>query len=104
MSAVSVRRAFITGASGQDGSYLAELLLAKGYEVHVLVLGEGDEPLHPEITELLRRVTIHRGNVDSGRLTRSSRRATHRMLSLAAFGVRYEIEIERPRLPPTSEL
>jgi GDPmannose 4,6-dehydratase len=31
------RRALITGITGQDGSYLAELLLAKGYEVHGLV-------------------------------------------------------------------
>ena len=31
------RRAFITGVTGQDGSYLAELLLAKGYEVHGLI-------------------------------------------------------------------
>jgi GDPmannose 4,6-dehydratase len=31
------RRAFITGITGQDGSYLAELLLAKGYEVHGLI-------------------------------------------------------------------
>jgi GDPmannose 4,6-dehydratase len=30
----NVRRALITGITGQDGSYLAELLLAKGYEVH----------------------------------------------------------------------
>lgn len=30
-------RAFITGITGQDGSYLAELLLAKGYDVHGLV-------------------------------------------------------------------
>ena len=29
--------AFITGVSGQDGSYLAEFLLTKGYEVHGLV-------------------------------------------------------------------
>ena len=29
-----VRVAFITGVSGQDGSYLAELLLEKGYEIH----------------------------------------------------------------------
>ena len=29
-----MKRAFITGIAGQDGSYLAELLLAKGYEVH----------------------------------------------------------------------
>ena len=27
-------KAFITGVSGQDGAYLAELLLSKGYEVH----------------------------------------------------------------------
>ncbi|MGH7973122.1 MAG: GDP-mannose 4,6-dehydratase, partial [Limisphaerales bacterium] len=31
------KKAFITGITGQDGSYLAELLLAKGYEVHGLV-------------------------------------------------------------------
>ena len=29
--------AFITGITGQDGSYLAELLLGKGYEVHGLI-------------------------------------------------------------------
>ena len=29
--------ALITGISGQDGSYLAELLLSKGYEVHGIV-------------------------------------------------------------------
>jgi len=32
-----MKRAFITGITGQDGSYLAELLLAKGYEVHGLI-------------------------------------------------------------------
>jgi len=31
------KKAFITGVTGQDGSYLAELLLAKGYEVHGMV-------------------------------------------------------------------
>lgn len=31
------RKAFITGVTGQDGSYLAELLLGKGYEVHGLI-------------------------------------------------------------------
>ena len=34
---MSAKRAFITGITGQDGSYLAELLLEKGYEVHGLV-------------------------------------------------------------------
>ncbi len=33
----SAKRAFITGITGQDGSYLAEFLLAKGYEVHGLI-------------------------------------------------------------------
>jgi GDPmannose 4,6-dehydratase len=32
-----MKRAFITGVNGQDGSYLAELLLSKGYEVHGLI-------------------------------------------------------------------
>jgi GDPmannose 4,6-dehydratase len=32
-----MKRAFITGITGQDGSYLAELLLEKGYEVHGLI-------------------------------------------------------------------
>src|SRR5665647_1457556 len=31
------KKAFITGITGQDGSYLAELLLSKGYEVHGLI-------------------------------------------------------------------
>jgi GDPmannose 4,6-dehydratase len=34
---MTVRRALITGVTGQDGSYLAELLVAKGYEVHVII-------------------------------------------------------------------
>ena len=32
-----MQRAFVTGITGQDGSYLAELLLEKGYEVHGLI-------------------------------------------------------------------
>jgi len=31
------KKALITGITGQDGSYLAELLLLKGYEVHGLI-------------------------------------------------------------------
>src|SRR6201996_8904615 len=40
-------RALITGVTGQDGSYLAELLLEKGYEVHGMVrnLGSNYDPL-----------------------------------------------------------
>ena len=32
-----MKKALITGITGQDGSYLAELLLKKGYEVHGIV-------------------------------------------------------------------
>ena len=32
-----MKRAFITGITGQDGSYLSELLLDKGYEVHGMI-------------------------------------------------------------------
>lgn len=37
MSENSKKKAFITGVTGQDGSYLAELLLEKGYEVHAII-------------------------------------------------------------------
>jgi GDPmannose 4,6-dehydratase len=36
-SAMTTRRAMITGITGQDGSYLAEFLIAKGYEVHGII-------------------------------------------------------------------
>tara|TARA_B100001123_G_scaffold225870_1_gene254253 strand:+ start:683 stop:1729 length:1047 start_codon:yes stop_codon:yes gene_type:complete len=37
MKEKKVKTAFLTGITGQDGSYLAELLLSKGYEVHAIV-------------------------------------------------------------------
>jgi GDPmannose 4,6-dehydratase len=40
---VSGKRALITGITGQDGSYLAELLLEKGYEVHGMVRRSSSE-------------------------------------------------------------
>jgi GDPmannose 4,6-dehydratase len=41
---MAARRALITGISGQDGSYLAELLLGKGYEVFGIVRGSPTAP------------------------------------------------------------
>ena len=35
---IKAKKALIFGITGQDGSYLAELLLEKGYEVHLLLL------------------------------------------------------------------
>ena len=41
--------ALITGITGQDGSYLAEFLLEKGYEVHGLVRRHGTYRSHPSV-------------------------------------------------------
>ena len=42
---MGARRALITGITGQDGSFLAELLLEKGYEVLGTIRGQPDDPL-----------------------------------------------------------
>jgi GDPmannose 4,6-dehydratase len=66
------KRALITGITGQDGSYLAELLLGKGYEVHGLVRrastfntdrleGIYQDPHDPE-----RRLFLHHGDLSDG--------------------------------------
>jgi len=51
------KRALITGITGQDGSYLAELLLSKGYEV-VGVVRRSSAPNYWRIQHLLDRVTL----------------------------------------------
>jgi GDPmannose 4,6-dehydratase len=59
---VSGKRALITGISGQDGSYLAELLLEKGYEVHGLVHGSTDRPFE-RLEPILDRLTLYPGDL-----------------------------------------
>ena len=56
------RRALITGITGQDGSYLAELLLEKGYEVHGMVRRSSEEKFE-RIAHLRDRVTLHQGDL-----------------------------------------
>jgi GDPmannose 4,6-dehydratase len=51
------RRALITGITGQDGSYLAELLLEKGYDVYGIVRRASTEPLE-RIAHLVDSVTL----------------------------------------------
>jgi GDPmannose 4,6-dehydratase len=56
------KTALLTGITGQDGSYLAELLLEKGYEVHGLVRRvalEDPGGRMPRIVHLLDRITLH---------------------------------------------
>src|SRR5213083_2051741 len=57
-----VKRAIITGITGQDGSYLAELLLDKGYEV-TGVIRRSSSPNLWRIEHLLDRITLRPGDL-----------------------------------------
>ena len=60
--------ALITGITGQDGSYLAELLLSKGYEVHGIVRRvalEDENHRLWRIRKILNDVTLHSGSLES---------------------------------------
>jgi GDPmannose 4,6-dehydratase len=54
--------ALITGVTGQDGSYLAELLLEKGYDVHGMVRRSSTERFD-RIEHLRDRLTLHQGDL-----------------------------------------
>jgi GDPmannose 4,6-dehydratase len=56
------RSALITGVTGQDGSYLAELLLEKGYDVHGMVRRASTEKFD-RIEHLRDRITLHQGDL-----------------------------------------
>ena len=56
------KRALITGITGQDGSYLAELLLAKGYEVHGMVRRSSSENFE-RVDHLRDRLQLHHGDL-----------------------------------------
>jgi GDPmannose 4,6-dehydratase len=57
-----VKRALITGITGQDGSYLAELLLEQGYEVHGMVRRSSTEKFE-RIEHLRDRITLHQADL-----------------------------------------
>ena len=59
---MSARVALITGITGQDGSYLAELLLAKGYSVHGIVRRSSSENFE-RIAHLGERVQLHQADL-----------------------------------------
>ena len=56
------RKALITGVTGQDGSYLAELLLEKDYDVHAMVRRASTEKFE-RIEHLRDRLTLHQGDL-----------------------------------------
>jgi GDPmannose 4,6-dehydratase len=86
------RRAFLTGITGQDGSYLAELLLAKGYEVHGLIRRSSTfntsriDHLYTDPHEEGARLFLHYGDLSDGsRLsTLLDRIRPHEVYNLAA--------------------
>ena len=59
---MSAKRALITGITGQDGSYLADLLLEKGYEVHGMVRRSSTEKFE-RIEHIRDRITLHQGDL-----------------------------------------
>ena len=65
-----MKKALITGITGQDGSYLAELLLDKGYEVHGMTR-RASLPNTARIEHLLDKITLHDGDLsDSSSIIR----------------------------------
>jgi GDPmannose 4,6-dehydratase len=81
-----MKRAFITGITGQDGSYLAELLLEKGYEIHGMVRRTSTEP-YGRIQHLRESVTLHPGDLlDQKSLVEAMRECKpHEIYNLAAM-------------------
>ena len=62
------KTALITGITGQDGSYLAELLLSKGYSVHGMVRRvAAEDKLHRfwRLKSFMDKITIHAGSLES---------------------------------------
>ena len=78
MSSVLPKTALITGITGQDGSYLAELLLEKGYQVHGIKRRASSTTPPGSITSIRilvsdPRLTLHYGDLtDSTNLIGSS--------------------------------
>lgn len=62
------KRVLITGIKGQDGSYLAEFLLSKGYEVHGIIRrSESENPRAscPNLIGILDKIILHSGSLDN---------------------------------------
>lgn len=63
-----MKKALITGITGQDGSYLAEFLVGKGYEVHGIVRRVAlEDPVHrlQRIKPLLEKIQLHAASLES---------------------------------------
>lgn len=95
-----MKRAFITGITGQDGSYLTEYLLGKGYEVYGLMRRSSVEPaLRLEGIKGFEKVTMFYGDLrDSAPLEEALRRANpgevYNLAAQSHIGVSFKIPQE----------
>ena len=97
-----MKRALITGITGQDGSYLAELLLEKGYEVHGMVRRTSSlersrlNPLYRDPAIYGRRLFLHYGDLDDPTtlrrlLTKSAPEEIYHLAGQSHVGLSFEI-------------
>src|SRR5512147_1318919 len=89
---MAVKKALITGITGQDGSYLAEFLLGKGYEIHGIIRRSSSfnteriDHLYQDPHERDRKLVLHYGDLnDASSLNRILRVvAPHEIYNLGA--------------------
>ena len=73
---MTARRALLTGVSGQDGSYLTEFLLSRGYEVHGIIRRASSlntdriDHLYSDPHDLSARLFLHHGDLTDGTVLR----------------------------------
>lgn len=92
MTLTEPRRALVTGITGQDGSYLAELLLSKGYEVHGIIRRASTfntarlDHLYRDSHDPANRLHLHYGDVSDGSrlVTLLGKIQPHEVYNLAA--------------------
>ena len=104
------KKALITGITGQDGSYLAELLLDKGYEVHginrraSLINTARIDHLYQDPHEKERRLILHYGDMtDSSSLQRTIRRVRPDEIYNLAAQSHVAVSFEEPEYTAESD-
>lgn len=80
-----MKKALVTGVTGQDGSYLAEFLLDKGYEVHGIIRRNSDSN-HQNIRNIKNEIILHQADLTDGICISSvlERIQPHEVYNLAA--------------------
>lgn len=90
-----MKRALITGVNGQDGSFLSELLISKGYEVHGIIR-RTSQPLHENISHLLDKIILHPADMtDAGSIRHAVEKSNpHEIYNLAGMSqVRWSYDV-----------